>query len=66
MNFIAFASTRKHQHVIKTVRAYFNGEITTIPYSASQIKKTIYWLEKEKSGTPLLTEKLQMAATLCN
>lgn len=62
MRLLNFLETKKHKQLIKSVRAYYNQESTTIPYSAEQIQKTIDWLNTTKSDeNVLLAEKLNMA-----
>jgi len=65
MRVFNFLEPKKHQQVIKAVRAYFNEETSTIPYSTKQIDKTIEWLNKHESpDNRLLAEKLSMAAKI--
>jgi len=62
MRFLNFLETKKHKQLIKSVRAYYNQESTSIPYNANQIQKTIDWLQQSGSDeNKLLAEKLNMA-----
>lgn len=62
MKILNFLETKKHKQLIKSVRAYYNQESTTIPYNANQIQKTIDWLHSSSTDENLLlAEKLNMA-----
>ena len=62
MKFLSFLESKKHKQLIRTVRAYYNQEATSISYTSEQIQKTIDWLlSNDKEDSHLLIEKLQMA-----
>ncbi len=62
MRILNFLETKKHRQLIKSVRAYYNQESTSIPYNANQIQKTIDWLQSSGNDENiLLAEKLNMA-----
>ncbi|ELR73475.1 hypothetical protein C900_04327 [Fulvivirga imtechensis AK7] len=62
MGFFKQLFSPKRQRIIETVRNYYDGKTTSIPYSAEEIREAIAWVKKSNiEKKEMLIEKLTMA-----